>query len=29
MGTHIIKIENRDDYRRRGMAARPQHPGSI
>jgi len=28
-GAHVAKIESRDDYRRRGMAARPQHPRSI
>jgi hypothetical protein len=28
-GTHVVKIESRDDYHRRGMAARPQHPRSI
>jgi len=28
-GAHVVTIESRDDYRRRGMAARPQHPRSI
>jgi len=28
-GAHVVKIESRDDYRRRGMDARPQHPRSI
>lgn len=28
-GTHVVKIESRDDYRRRAQAARPQHPRSI
>jgi len=28
-GAHVVKIEGRDDHRRRGMNARPQHPRSI
>ena len=28
-GPHVVKIESRDDYRRRSVAARPQHPRSI
>jgi hypothetical protein len=28
-GTHVVKVESRDDYRRREQAARPQHPRSI
>jgi hypothetical protein len=29
-GTHVVKVERRDDYRRRGMTARPpQHPRWI
>jgi hypothetical protein len=28
-GTHVVKVESRDDYRRRDQAARPQHPRSI
>jgi hypothetical protein len=26
---HLVKIESRDDYRRRGIVARLQHPRSI
>ena len=28
-GAHVVKIESRDDYRRRGMDAQTQHPRSI
>jgi len=28
-GTHVVKIESRDDNRRRGMTARPQLPRWI
>jgi len=29
-GTHVVKVESCDDYRRRGMTARPpQHPRWI
>jgi hypothetical protein len=28
-GTHVVKIESRDDHRRRAVAALPQHPRSI
>ena len=28
-GVHLVKIESRDDYRRRGIVARLQHPRSI
>jgi hypothetical protein len=28
-GTHVVKVESRDDHRRRGIAARPLHPRSI
>jgi hypothetical protein len=28
-GAHIVKIESRDDYRRRGMDVQTQHPRSI
>ncbi len=24
-GTHVVKVESRDEYRRWGMTARPQH----
>jgi hypothetical protein len=28
-GMHIVTVESRDDYRRRAVAAQPQHPRSI
>jgi hypothetical protein len=28
-GTHVVKVESREDYHRREQAARPQHPRSI
>ncbi len=28
-GAHVVKIESRDDYRRRGLDAQAQHPRSI
>ena len=28
-GTHVVRVESRDDYRRREVAARPKHPRST